>query len=128
MGQFPYDKDMTKIAQELRKNLTPEEKRLWYQYLRVYPARFRRQKPFGRYVVDFYCAQAKLAVELDGAPHFTPEGREKDENRTAYLNSLGIRVLRFTDADVQLRFGAVCRMIDAVVKERSAELVGEDEE
>ena len=87
MGQFPYDKDMTKIAQELRKNLTPEEKRLWYQYLRVYPERFRRQKPFGRYVVDFYCAQAKLAVELDGAPHFTPEGHEKDENRTAYLSA-----------------------------------------
>ena len=125
MATFPYDKAMTEIAQELRKNLTKEEKRLWYQYLRRYPVQFRRQKPFGRFVADFYCAKAMLVIEVDGAPHFAPEGRERDENRTAYLNSLGIRVLRFTDSDVQMRFGAVCRRIDAVVAERIAELAGE---
>ena len=120
MARIPYEKDMTQIAQTLRKNMTPEEKKLWYQYLRDYPARFKRQKPFGRYVLDFYCASAKLSIELDGAQHFTEEGRERDENRTSYLNSIGIRELRFTNADVQRKFADVCKMIDAAVGEQLA--------
>lgn len=122
MAKVPYERGMTEIAQELRKNLSQEEKRLWYQYLRRYPAQFRRQKPFGRYVVDFYCAQAKLAVELDVMPPATPEECEQVENCTAYLNALGIHVLRFTYEDVQWRFGSVCLRIDEVVQARIAEM------
>ena len=113
-----YDSDMTKIAQQLRRNATPEESKLWYQYLRSYPVQFKLQKPIGRYVLDFYCTQAKLAIELDGAQHFMPEGMERDENRTAYLNSLGIAVLRFTNREVNSQFEDVCHSIDAAVHSR----------
>ena len=111
----PYDSDMTKVAQLLRNSSTPEENKLWYQYLRGYPLQFKRQKPFGRYVLDFYCSKVKLGVELDGSQHFSAEGMERDENRTAYLNSLGIQVLRFTNHEVNTQFEAVCRAIDAAV-------------
>lgn len=116
-----YDSDMTKIAQQLRRNATPEESKLWYQYLRSYPVQFKLQKPIGRYVLDFYCTQAKLAIELDGAQHFMPEGMERDENRTAYLNSLGIAVLRFTNREVNSQFEDVCHSIDAAVHSRMME-------
>ena len=114
----PYDSDMTRIAQELRRESTPEENTLWYQFLRRYPVQFKRQKPFGRYVLDFYCSRVRLAVELDGAQHFTEDGRTYDANRTAYLNVLGITVLRFTNRDVRDRLAAVCRAIDEAVMQR----------
>lgn len=119
MKQFiPYDRDITGIAQTLRKNATPEEGKLWQLYLRRYPIQFRRQKPMGRYVLDFYCGKAKLAIELDGGQHFSEEGLAADQNRTAYLESLGIQVLRFTNDDVNKRLNDVCRAIDAAVKAR----------
>ena len=115
---IPYDQDMTDIAQVLRNNATPAEGKLWHLYLRKYPVQFRRQKPMGRYVLDFYCGKAKLAVEIDGAQHFTEEGKASDENRTAYLESLGIQVLRFTNDDVNHKIYDVCKAIDAAVKAR----------
>lgn len=115
---IPYDQDMTAIAQKLRNQATPEEGKLWQLYLRKYPVQFRRQKPMGRYVLDFYCSKAKLAVELDGSQHFTEEGLASDQNRTAYLESLGIQVLRFTNDDINRRLHDVCRAIDAAVKTR----------
>ena len=118
MGKFPYDKDMTGIAQNLRHQATPEEKQLWYQFLRTYPIQFRRQKPFGRFVLDFYCAQAQLGIELDGSQHFTEDGLLYDQNRTAYLNELGSKVMRFTNREVAQEFDAVCNMIDLAVSER----------
>ena len=118
MSKFPYDKDMTGIAQALRHRATPEEKQLWYQFLRSYPIQFRRQKPFGRFVLDFYCAKAKLCIELDGSQHFTEDGLLHDQNRTAYLNDLGIKVLRFTNHEVAQEFTSVCDMIDLAVRER----------
>ena len=127
MAKFPYDKDMTGIAQTLRKSATPEEGKLWQLYLRKYPVQFRRQKPLGRYVLDFYCAQAKLAIELDGAQHFTEEGLKADQNRTAYLKSLGVMVIRFTNDDVNKRLPDVCRAIDAAVKARLSVLSMQDE-
>ena len=115
---IPYDRDMTNIAQTLCSNATPEEGKLWQLYPRKYPVQFRRQKPLGRYVLDFYCGKAKLAVELDGAQHFSEEGRASDQNRTAYLEECGIQVLRFTNDDVNKRLNDVCRAIDATVKAR----------
>ena len=119
---IPYDKDITNIAQTLRKNATPEEGKLWQLFLRRYPVQFRRQKPMGRYVLDFYCGKAKLAVELDGSQHFTAQGLASDTNRTAYLEGLGIKVLRFTNEDVNKRIYDVCHTIDRAVKERLANL------
>ena len=118
MGKFPYDKDMTGIAQNLRHQAPPEEKQLWYHFLREYPVQFRRQKPLGRYVLDFYCAKARLGIELDGSQHFTPEGLLSDQNRTAYLNNQGIHILRFSNSEINTQFEAVCRMIDLTVKDR----------
>ena len=88
-----HNSKLTSHAQELRKNMTKEERRLWYEYLHNYPYRFRRQVTFGKYILDFYCAAAKLAVELDGSQHYEPDGQLYDAQRTAYLNSIGIEVL-----------------------------------
>ena len=105
-------------AQELRKNMTEEERKLWYEYLNQYPQRFRRQVTCGGFILDFYCAAAKLAVELDGSQHFMPQGRAYDLERTACLESQGIMVLRFSNTDVLCNFYGVCQMIDIAVSER----------
>jgi len=72
---------LTTRAQQLRKNMTKEERKLWYEYLHNYPRRFRRQVTCGSFILDFYCASAKLAVELDGSGHYTPEGKRYDQER-----------------------------------------------
>ena len=110
------DKTMRARAQELRKNMTLEERILWYQYLKTYPVQWNRQKVIGQYIVDFYCKQAKLIVELDGSQHYDPEGAAYDRKRTAYLNSLGYRVLRFTNTDIKTNLSGVCRVIDCTIQ------------
>ena len=112
------NRKLKQYARELRRAATKEENRLWYQFLKTYPVQFRRQCVLDRYIVDFYCAKARLVVELDGSQHYIPEGMENDRNRTAYLRSLGLEVLRFSNGDVVNRFEDVCRMIDLAVKER----------
>ena len=109
---------LTSRAQELRKNMTKEERRLWYEYLHSYPYRFRRQVTFGNYILDFYCAAAKLAIELDGSQHCEASEQLYDQKRTAYLNSLGIHVLRFSNLDVLSNLPGVCQQIDLVVLSR----------
>ena len=106
-------------AQNLRKNQTKEEGLLWYRFLCRYPVKFRRQYIIGNYIVDFYCHGAKLAVELDGSQHYDPAEAEKDRARTAYLESLGLRVLRFSNLDVLRRFEDVCAEIDRTAKSRA---------
>ena len=103
-------------AQELRKNMTLEERILWYHYLKEYPVQWNRQKVIGPYIVDFYCKRAKLIVELDGSQHYNPEIAEQDRQRTAYLNSLGYTVLRFSNTDVKTNLSGVCAVIDRTVK------------
>ena len=105
-------------AQELRKNMTKEERKLWYEYLSRYPCRFRRQVTCGRFILDFYCATAQLAVELDGSQHYLPQGQTYDLERTAYLENQGITVLRFSNSDVLRNFYGVCQKIDIAVSER----------
>ena len=85
----------TPLAQKLRKEQTKEEAKLWYQFLRKYPLQFRRQVPIDKYIVDFYCAKVRLAVELDGSQHYEAEGIDKDTARTSDLEREGIQVLRF---------------------------------
>ena len=114
-----HNSKLTSRAQTLRKNMTKEERRLWYEYLHDYPCRFRRQVTVGNYIIDFYCAAAKLAIELDGSQHYEPEEIEYDERRTAYLNSLGIYVLRFPNLDILENLRGVCEKIDMVISERT---------
>ena len=109
--QRKHNKNIVPTAKMLRKNMTKEEKHLWYDFLRLYPVRFIRQKVIGRYVVDFYCAKARLVIEIDGAHHYTVEGRKQDKARDEYLKSLGLDVLRFSDAYVDEKFREVCETI-----------------
>ena len=113
-----HNAKLTGYAQELRKNMTKEERRLWYEYLRSYPYRFRRQVTFGKYILDFYCAAAKLAVELDGSQHFEAEGQRYDAKRDAFFEENGICVLRFSNTDGLRNLRGVCQKIDMVVAER----------
>ena len=107
------------ISQHLRKNQTKEENLLWYRFLSKYPLRFRRQYTIGNYIVDFYCHEARLVVELDGSQHYTPEEMEYDRKRTAYLEQQGLKVIRFSNLDVMRRFRDVCGMIHEIVEERT---------
>ena len=113
-----HNETLTSRAQTLRKNMTKEERRLWYEYLRNYPHRFRRQVTVGNYILDFYCAAAKLAIELDGSQHYEPAKQISDERRTAYLNSIGVHVLRFSNSDVLNNLRGVCQQIDLTIAER----------
>ena len=111
-----YNKANIPLAKELRKNMTPWEKKLWYQFLRSYPVRFQRQKAIGNYIVDFYCAKARLAVELDGGGHYEPEQQTADQRRTEALNALGLQVIRFSNLDIDRNFDGVCQSIDLSVQ------------
>ncbi|MBR1559019.1 MAG: endonuclease domain-containing protein [Clostridia bacterium] len=111
-----YDGTLKPRAQQLRREMTRQERHLWYDYLKSCPVQFRRQKQFGYYIVDFYCAALKLVVEIDGSQHYDPEERQRDEARTAYLNDLGLRVMRFSNYDVDRHFDSVCGAIDREVR------------
>ena len=103
---------MRKRAQALRKNATLEERILWYQYLKDYPIQWNRQKVIGDYIVDFYCKKLKLVIELDGSQHYESQTVVYDQKRTAYLESLGLTVLRFTNTDIKKNLAGVCEAID----------------
>ena len=98
-------------AKNLRRNMTKEERHLWYDFLRDCGVRFRRQEIIGNYIVDFYCSSEKLVIELDGSQHYDPDKQMKDLERTKYLNSQGLRVLRFSNLDVMQNFRGVCEAI-----------------
>ena len=111
-----YSRNTKRAAQELRRNMTAQEKRLWYGYLRKYPVQFRRQKQIDRFIVDFYCAAAHLVIEVDGLQHFDDAHKAYDAERTLILSQYGLQVIRFTNAEIDHRFAAVCRTIDSTVK------------
>jgi very-short-patch-repair endonuclease len=98
--------------------MTPEERRLWFCFLRTYPVRFSRQKVLGKYIADFYCGKAQLVIELDGSQHFEPENAEADRVRTGFLEGYGLKVVRIPNNEVNRDFDGVCRYIDRLVKER----------
>ena len=112
----PYRKENIPRAKELRKNMTPWERKLWYEFLRNYPLRFQRQKAIGDYIADFYCAKAGLVVELDGGGHYEALQAERDRERTRALEQMGLRVLRFCNLDVEQSFSQVCEWIDRAVQ------------
>ena len=110
-----HNKTIVPAAKALRKNMTKEERHLWFDFLRNYPVRFLRQKIIGHYIVDFYCAKAKLVIELDGSQRFEEQGLVADTERTAFLAQYGLTVLRIPNTDVNQRFRGVCEYIDRVV-------------
>ena len=111
-------KELRKRSQELRRQMTKEERHLWYDFLKTYPVQFKRQYSLGVYIVDFYCYKAKLIVELDGSQHCEPKAMDYDRIRTEYLQKQGFLVLRFSNSDVMTQFRAVCETIDTAVKNR----------
>ena len=99
---------LRQIAQKLRREMTKEERRLWYDFLKQLPVTVNRQKVIGRYIVDFYCASAKLVIELDGSQHYEAKGAASDRERDRALNQLGISVVRYSNDDVNRNFDGVC--------------------
>ena len=99
-----YNKSNIPLAKELRKNMTPWERKLWYDFLRAYPMRFQRQKAIGNYIADFYCAKAGLVIELDGGGHYTSEQEEKDLLRTKELESMKLKAVRICNLEILTAF------------------------
>ena len=111
-----YNKSNIPLAQNLRKNATPQERKLWYDFLSSYPIRFQRQKAIDNFIADFYCHKAKLVIEIDGSQHFTDAGLLADTFRTERLENYDLKIIRFSNRQVDTNFRGVCEYIDATVK------------
>ena len=117
-----HNKELVSTAKMLRKNMTKEERHLWYDFLRKSEYRFIRQKIIGKYIVDFYCAEAKLVIELDGAQHYEEKGLKNDEERTKFLETYGLKIVRIPNTEVNKNFNGVCEYIDKIVKQSLSQL------
>ena len=100
--------NLKRNAQKLRREMTKEERRLWYDFLKQLPVTVNRQKVIDHYIVDFYCASAKLAIELDGSQHYDDEGAAADRERDHALNQRGITIVRYSNNDLNRNFDGVC--------------------
>ena len=109
-------KNILENARKLRKEMTKEERHLWYDFLRHYPVKIYKQKIIGNYIVDFYCHQAKLVIELDGSQHYEEAGQIYDAKRTAFLEAEGLSVFRVSNREIKENFAGVCEAIDALIK------------
>ena len=114
--QAKHNPKLVPLAKHLRKEMTKEERHLWYDFLRSYPIRFSRQKVLGKYIVDFYSADAKLVIELDGSQHYKEECLQRDSERTAFLQNYGLTVVRIPNNAVNENFSGVCDHIDRIIK------------
>ena len=115
---LPYKGELVSRARELRKQATPQENRLWYDFLRLYPVRFQRQKVISGFIADFYCHTAKLVIEIDGTHHETAQGKAYDKERSAVLQKYDIEVLRFSNTEIENIFPVVCEKIHLAVQKR----------
>ena len=106
-----YNEKNKKFSKDLRKNMTKEENHLWYDFLKKLPLTVHRQKCIGNYIVDFYIASKKIAIEIDGIQHEIVGWKEKDEERDKYLKSMDIEVLRYSNISINKNFGDVCQDI-----------------
>ena len=109
---------LTANAKCLRKNMTKEERHLWYDFLRNYPVHFLRQKVIDNYIVDFYCHDARLIIELDGSQHSDPAEQRKDLARTEIIESRNLKVIRIPNNAIKENFRGVCEYIDSCIHER----------
>lgn len=108
---YSYNKKLVSNAQELRKNMTAEERHLWYDFLKKLPVPVKRQKNVGNYILDFYIPNAKLAIEIDGRQHNLLEHFEEDRIRDESLRRLGITVVRYKNEDIHNQFQTVAKDI-----------------
>ena len=120
--QRKYNKQLVPFAKQLRREMTKEERHLWYDFLRSYPVRFSRQKVLGKYIADFYSAEAKLVIELDGSQHYEDRNIEKDTERATFLEGYGLTVIRIPNNEVSRNFRGVCEHIDAAVRQSLSQL------
>ena len=112
------DNSQLENARRLRREMTPHERKLWYLFLRKYPVKIYKQRIIGRFIVDFYCASAKLIIEVDGSQHYEPQAMSYDAERSAFLSALGLEVLRFSNPDIDRDFRGVCEQIDVTIQNR----------
>ena len=112
---IPYRRDLKRSSQSLRRDPSPAERKLWYEFLRALPTKFTRQKPLGHYIADFYCASERLAIEVDGDSHYSDGAQQYDERRTMQIQAEGVKVVRFTNAEVMQDFEGVCAAILRVI-------------
>ena len=119
--QRSYTELAQRHAKTLRHQMTPEERHLWYDFLRMYQPKFYRQRAIGTYIVDFVCPQVRLVLELDGAQHYEAEQRSHDERRTHYLHTCGYRVLRLLNRDIWQHFADTCELIQQAVSDNGIE-------
>ena len=118
--KFPIKKNnkLIGVAKVLRMEMTPQEKHLWYDFLRYYPMKIYKQRIVDNFIADFYCHKARLVIEIDGAQHYTDKGKTHDRLRTEVLEKYGLAVIRFTNRDIDEKFEGVCSAIDKIIKER----------
>lgn len=105
-------------ARQLRREMTPQERKLWYCFLRKYPVKIYKQRIIGSFIVDFYCASAQLVIEIDGSQHYTQDGMAYDSERTKILEQYNLKVIRFSNRQIDCEFRAVCDEIDKTIQER----------
>ena len=117
---LPYKRELIPFAKLLRRNATKQEQHLWYDFLKEYPVKFRRQCVISGFIADFYCASAKLIIEVDGSQHYEEFNKEYDIERSAILSQYGINVLRFSNSDVDKSFSRICDIIDKTVRQRTS--------
>ena len=117
-----HNHQLVSAAKSLRKNMTKEERHLWYDYLRTYSVRFTRQKILGKYIADFYSAEAHLVIELDGGGHYTEEQMQYDAERTKFLEGYGLKVIRIPNNEVTSNFRGVCEYLDLVIEQSLSQL------
>ena len=110
-------------AKKLRKNMTKQERHLWYDFLRNRPEKWYKQKIIGSYIVDFYCESFKVVIEIDGSQHYEEKAIEYDKNRSDFLKSMGNKVLRFTNTDVDIHFDSVCETIELTLKRKRGDIL-----
>ena len=111
-----YNGGNISIARYLRKNATPQENHLWFDFLRHYPIRFQRQKAIDQFIADFYCHSAKLIIEIDGSQHYEANHKRYDDFRSERLHEYNLTVIRFTNQQIDKNFEGVCSFIDKTVQ------------
>ena len=116
---IPKDNSKLENARRLRREMTPHERKLWYLFLRKYPVKIYKQRIIGSFIADFYCASARLVIEIAGSQHYECAESDYDFRRTEFMKSLGLEVLRFSNREIDREFCSVCEQIDRVIQDRA---------
>ena len=116
--KIPKDNTQLESARRLRREMTPHERKLWYLFLQKHPVKIYKQRIIDRFIVDFYCASAKLVIELDGSQHYDAQALAEDAERTAILKQYGLKVVRYSNREIDREFTAVCEQIDMLIHSR----------